>query len=92
MAGILFALGSGLYFILFPKGKPEDVVKALTVRIGLSVILFLMLLIGFATGWLSPHHFLFSTASKPTQTETTIPHPQNANTMPPLQKQNGAPE
>lgn len=52
---ILIALGSGLLFLIKDGGKSNRTVKALTFRIGLSVILFLFLLFGFAMGWLSPH-------------------------------------
>ena len=91
MVFIVFSLGSGLYFILFRKEKPEQAVKALTIRVGLSVFLFILLLSAFAMGWLRPHSLwpISLKTSKPTQTETTIPHRQNANTRQQLQKQNG---
>lgn len=47
---ILGSLGSALYYMLKDRGTTERTVKALTVRIALSVILFLMLVIGFHTG------------------------------------------
>ena len=47
---ILGSLGSALYYMLKDRGTTERTVKALTVRIALSVILFLMLVIGFKTG------------------------------------------
>jgi hypothetical protein len=37
------------------KGQSDRVVKALTWRIGLSVTLFLLLFILFATGVIEPH-------------------------------------
>lgn len=91
MLSIVYALGSGLYFILFKRESSEQAVKSLTARIGLSLALFALLLISFAMGWLKPHG-LIPINSKQRQTETTIPHPQNANTKPPPQSQNGAPE
>lgn len=54
MLGILFSLGSGLYFLLF-KEPTEQTVKALTWRIGLSMLLFILLIIGFFTGLVKPH-------------------------------------
>lgn len=89
MLGIVVALGSGLFFLLFKKGDPAQTVKALTVRIGLSLILFAFIVVAFSLGWVKPHT-LFPTARIQTQIETTTPHPQSANTMPPLQNQNGA--
>lgn len=91
MVLIVLSLGSSLFFILFRKGKSEEAVKALTVRIGLSLTLFILLFIAFGMGWLKPHP-LFPITSKQTQTEITIPHRQNANTMPQPQNQNGAQE
>jgi len=37
------------------KGTSERTVRALTVRVSLSVLLFILLMIGFATGVLQPH-------------------------------------
>jgi hypothetical protein len=58
MLGIVISLGSGLYFILRHKGKPEQAVKALTMRIGLSFFLFILLFVGFALGLWHPHHLV----------------------------------
>lgn len=87
MIGIVLSLGSGLYFILFQKEKSDNAVKALTLRIGLSLLLFVGLFLAFAAGWLKPHGILKTNTQ--IQTETTIPRLQNANTTPPLQNQNG---
>ncbi len=55
MLGIVISLASGLYFILRHKGKPEQAVKALTIRIALSFFLFILLFVGFALGLWHPH-------------------------------------
>lgn len=52
---ILFALGSALYYLINDKGNSERIVKALTWRIGLSFVLFILLMIAFAMGWIQPH-------------------------------------
>jgi hypothetical protein len=52
---ILFALGSSLVFLVRDEGKTTRTVKALTWRIGLSVVLFLFLFLAFALGWITPH-------------------------------------
>ncbi len=52
---ILFSLGSALYFLVHDKGGSDRIVKALTWRIGLSLLLFVILIIAFAMGWISPH-------------------------------------
>lgn len=52
---ILFALGSGLVYLVKDDGKGKRTVKALTWRIGISLVLFIFLIIGFSTGLISPH-------------------------------------
>ena len=52
---ILFSLGSGLIFLIKDKGQSDRTVKALTVRIALSLTLFILLMIAFATGLIQPH-------------------------------------
>jgi hypothetical protein len=52
---IVGSLFSGLYYLIRDKGSSERTVRALTVRISLSVLLFLLLLLGYATGVLQPH-------------------------------------
>ena len=50
---IVFSLGSSLFFLLRDGGQSERAVKALTIRIGLSVLLFVLLMVGYATGYFS---------------------------------------
>lgn len=52
---IFYALGSALYFLVRDKADSTRVVKALTWRIGLSIVLFLLLFLAFAMGWIQPH-------------------------------------
>jgi hypothetical protein len=53
---ILFSLASGFFFLVYRK-SPSDkaMVNSLTVRIGLSVALFLMLFIAWYLGYIQPH-------------------------------------
>jgi succinate dehydrogenase/fumarate reductase cytochrome b subunit len=52
---IIYNLGAGLYYMITDKGATNRTVDALTRRIAISVVLFL--LVGFAIwmGWISPH-------------------------------------
>ena len=50
---ILASLGSALLFLLRDKGQGERTVKAPAIRVGLSITLFLLLMGGFASGWLN---------------------------------------
>ncbi len=52
---ILFNLGRGMVSLIKDNGQSQRMVKALTWRIGLSVGLFILLMIGFAVGFITPH-------------------------------------
>ena len=54
IAVILFSLGSALYYLIKDKGQSDRTVKALTVRITFSIVLFLILMLGFYFGLISP--------------------------------------
>ena len=47
---IVASLFSALYFLLKDKGQSERMVKALTIRVALSVVLFALLMLGFYSG------------------------------------------
>ena len=52
---IVISLGKALFYL--SSAKPEDggkMVKALAWRIGLSVGLFVLLLVGYYSGWIDP--------------------------------------
>ena len=50
VAFILVSLFSALYFLLKDKGQSTRTVKALTIRVVLSIALFALLLLGFKLG------------------------------------------
>jgi hypothetical protein len=52
---ILLSLGFGLFFLIHDRGPGRRTVKALTVRIGLSLALFALLLLAYAAGLIRPH-------------------------------------
>lgn len=52
---ILYCLFSGLFFLVKDKGDGKRVVKALTWRISISILLFLFLLVAYGLGWIVPH-------------------------------------
>ncbi len=55
LAAIIYNLGAGLYFMMTDKGQTNRTVKALTRRIGLSVLLIVLVIIGILTGLIKPH-------------------------------------
>lgn len=52
---IFFSLGSALYFLMRDRENSERIVRALTWRIGLSILLFVFLIFAYAMGWIMPH-------------------------------------
>lgn len=52
---IVWNLGAGLYYMLVDKGASKRSVNALTKRIALSVVLFLILVVSIKLGWITPH-------------------------------------
>ena len=56
LVGIVVSLGSALFHLVHDrKGETNSMVRALTVRISLSVALFMLLFIAWAAGWIQPH-------------------------------------
>ena len=54
---IVYSLGQGMYWLAKDDGAADRtrMVKALTVRIVLSLVLFALLIVGYFTGFLKPH-------------------------------------
>jgi uncharacterized membrane protein SpoIIM required for sporulation len=57
LVAIVFSLFEGMYYLSKDDGKRNKtrVVRALTVRIVLSFVLFSMLIAGYFFGWIEPH-------------------------------------
>lgn len=55
MIVIVYCLGSGLYFLTHDKMDSPRLAKALTWRISLSILLFVLLFVAYALGWITPH-------------------------------------
>ena len=53
---IVVSLGSGLFHLVKDEGQSKRMVNALTVRIALSVLLFILLFIAWSQGLITPHH------------------------------------
>jgi uncharacterized BrkB/YihY/UPF0761 family membrane protein len=51
-AAILFSLGSALFYLMRDKGRSDKTVRALAIRVGLSLLLFLSLIIAHQLGWI----------------------------------------
>ena len=52
---IIISLFSSLFFLVKDKGNKKRVVNALKVRIGLSVVLFIILIYMYSNGYIQPH-------------------------------------
>ena len=49
---VVASLFSGLYFVYRDKGSTNRAVISLTIRIGLSILVFVLLLASYRFGWL----------------------------------------
>ncbi|HEX4878720.1 MAG TPA: twin transmembrane helix small protein [Limnobacter sp.] len=49
---ILASLASAFFFLMKDKSKSSRTVNALTVRIGMSIALFLLILLSYYMGWI----------------------------------------
>jgi hypothetical protein len=63
LVGLFFvsiaALGVAMMRMLRHKGNNEEMAKALTIRIGASIGLFLLLMLAYATGLITPNNVNF---------------------------------
>jgi hypothetical protein len=55
LVGIILSLGTGLFHLVKDKGESKRMVNALTVRVALSVALFILLFIAWKQGLIQPH-------------------------------------
>jgi hypothetical protein len=55
LLGIVFSLGSALFHLVHDRTGSKKMVRALTIRVGLSVALFVLLFIAWSTGMIQPH-------------------------------------
>lgn len=53
--GIIASMGSALVFLIKDRGQSERTLKALTVRIIVSVALFALLFVFWSLGLIAPH-------------------------------------
>jgi len=51
---VIVSLFSGLFFLFKDKGQGDRVVKALTIRVGLSIAIFLLLMGSYYFGLIPP--------------------------------------
>ncbi|MDO8298626.1 twin transmembrane helix small protein [Lacisediminimonas sp.] len=51
---ILGSLGSALVFLMRDKGKTNRTVNALAMRVGFSILLFVLILASYKMGWIAP--------------------------------------
>ena len=56
LVAIVASLGSGLFHLVKDEGQSRRMVNALTIRVGLSVLLFLLLFAAWRAGLIEPHH------------------------------------
>ena len=57
LLGIVISLGAGLFHLVSDRGESKKMVTSLTVRVALSVALFILLFIAWSQGLIQPHTF-----------------------------------
>lgn len=55
---IIASLGSALVFLVRDRGRSHNVVRALSLRVGFSVALFLLILLAHSLGWIQSTGFV----------------------------------
>ena len=55
LIAIVISLGTGLFHLVSDKGESKRMVRALTIRIVLSVALFILLFVAWSQGYIQPH-------------------------------------
>ena len=55
LAAIVVSLGVALFQLASGRGNSDHMLRSLTVRIGLSVALFVLLMVAWRLGLISPH-------------------------------------
>jgi len=78
LLAIVGSLFSGLFFLYQDRGAGERTVRALTLRIGLSLTLFILLLSASARG--SFQAIELATANRPARTAAATPRRRSAST------------
>ena len=54
LAAIVFSLGTGLYYLRREDADSPKMLRALQVRVGLSLVLILFLISSYFLGWIQP--------------------------------------
>lgn len=55
LVAIVLSLGSALVHLMRDKGESKKMARALTIRAGLSVLLFVLLMVAWWLGWIQPN-------------------------------------
>ena len=56
---IIGSLASALVFLMRDKGKSNRTVHALALRVGFSILLFIILLVAHQLGWIQPTGIMY---------------------------------
>lgn len=51
---IIGSLASALFYLMRDKGQSNRTVHALALRVGLSILLFALILVAYKFGWIAP--------------------------------------
>ena len=54
LAAIIISLGTGLFYLRREDADSPKMLKALEIRVGLSLVLILFLVVSYFMGWIQP--------------------------------------
>lgn len=54
LVAIVLSMASGLFYMVTDKGTSKKMVNALSIRVGLSVLLFVLLMVAWSQGLITP--------------------------------------
>ncbi len=54
LAAIVFSLGTGLFYLRRDDADSPKMLRALEIRVGLSLVLILFLIASYFLGWIAP--------------------------------------
>lgn len=52
---IVISLAFGAFFLAKDEKNSKKLIASLSLRVGLSITLIILVIIGFANGWIAPH-------------------------------------
>ncbi|MBX2879789.1 MAG: twin transmembrane helix small protein [Granulosicoccus sp.] len=85
---VIVSLFSGLYFLVKDKGQTNRTVNALSIRIGLSILVIVIVMVAGVTGIIEMNPSPFSSEQQSRQSDSTEKDQSNGGGRRPIQPDN----